>query len=132
MKPRGPSKERAEFWRGHHERHQASKLPVDAYCKQEGIGKQSFYQWRNRLRSGKQAAQPEIAVRFAEMKASTKSLSSTPSCDSIASIIKIRLADGHEVELSPGADTATIHQILQTLLQVQTRVEPSNAKSRRA
>ena len=101
---------------------------MEAYCKQEGIGKQSFYQWRRRLQNGKQAvAAPPTppTVRFAEIKTNPPNLATAAIKSGITdTTIRVQLASGHEVEveINAAADpAATIREILETLLQPDAR-----------
>ena len=112
MNTREQRAERSSLWQTHHQQQRNSGLSIEAYCRREGISKQSFYQWRRRLENESQQPPPSTPlIRFAEIQ--TTGISAPGPA---TSPIRVRLSTGHEVEIGCGADTATIQEVLRTLL----------------
>ena len=95
------------FWRGIVAEHEASGLPVRAFCRQRQVGEHSFYMWRRRLES--EPTPPPAAaapVRFALVEARGTS-SAVPGTG-----VEVVLPTGERVRITPGTDAATVRLVL--------------------
>ena len=63
-----------EFWRGAISQQQASGLSVAAFCRQQDLGPNTFYKWRNKFQ-----AEASQLVRVKKSRSSNRSLSNRDS-----------------------------------------------------
>ena len=75
---------------------------MSAFCRERGIGEQSFYSWRKRL-SGRTPP-----VRFALVETNVP-----PVKDALP--VELILASGDRLRIAPGADAATLRTVLSVL-----------------
>ncbi len=82
-------------------RQSQSKLSVSAFCREQGVSDQSFYNWRKRLGG----IEP---VRFTLVDANAPI-----SNDSLP--VELILASGDRLRIAPGTDAATLRTVLSVL-----------------
>jgi transposase-like protein len=92
---------RREHWQELILQQEQSGLSVHAFCEQRGLTEASFYNWRKQLRGG-------TPVGFALVEAKGSGLS--PKAP-----VELVLATGERVQISPGADAATLRMVLGVL-----------------
>ena len=91
-----------EYWRRVIADQEASGSSVRQYCREHGIGEQSFYTWRRRLRE----AQP---VRFALVDTSgLRTSERSPE-------LELVLATGERLRIGAGVDAATLRTVVEIL-----------------
>jgi hypothetical protein len=100
--------QRQQFWTEHITNQLATGQSVRAYCRQQSLAEHSFYSWRRRLRSEPATPNP---VRFAVLDAA--------GIGAQAAAIRIQLATGDRIEITPGADQATLRMVIALLRQPQ-------------
>ena len=94
--------DRREYWAKVIAEQEESGLGVEAFCRERGVCKASFYPWRRRLRSA-----PAQAVSFARIE--TK-----PTTD-CAAPLELIFATGECLRIAKGADAATLQVIVSAL-----------------
>lgn len=78
-----------------------SRLSVSAFCRENRVSGQSFYNWRKKLAESK-------PVRFALVEANAPiTAEATP--------VELILASGDRLCIAPGADAATLRTVLSVL-----------------
>jgi transposase-like protein len=92
---------RREYWQELVAQQEQSGLSVHAFCEQRGVTEASFYGWRKQLRGGS-------PVGFALVEATGSGLRSKAP-------VELVLATGERVQISPGADAATLRMVLGVL-----------------
>jgi transposase-like protein len=92
---------RREYWQELVAQQEQSGLSVHAFCEQRGVTEASFYGWRKQLRGGS-------PVGFALVEAQGSSLKSKGP-------VELVLATGERVQISAGADAATLRMVLGVL-----------------
>ena len=78
-----------------------SGTTVHGFCEQRGIGEQSFYVWRRRLR---ESAEP---VRFALVETGASKKTAEP--------LELILATGERLLIGVGVEVATLRSVLEAL-----------------
>ena len=94
--------DRREYWAKTIADQEASGLGVEAFCRERGVCKASFYPWRRRLRSV-----PAQAVSFARIE--TK-----PATES-ESVLELIFATGERLRIGKGADANLLQSIVVAL-----------------
>lgn len=92
---------RREYWQEVITQQEQSGLGVHAFCRHRGVTEASFYGWRKQLRGG-------APVEFALVEAKGTGLMPKPP-------VALVLATGERVEISAGADAATLRMVIGVL-----------------
>jgi transposase-like protein len=92
---------RREYWQELIAQQEQSGLSVHAFCGQRGVTEASFYGWRKQLRG-------ESPVGFALVEAKESGVKSKAP-------VELMLATGERLEISAGADAATLRMVLKVL-----------------
>jgi transposase-like protein len=101
MKTSDAGSARNRRWEELIRQHGQSKLSVSAFCREQGVSDQSFYNWRKRL-SGSEP------VRFALVEGGA------PGTNDNAPV-ELILAGGDRLRIAPGIDAATLRTVLSVL-----------------
>ena len=94
--------DRREYWAKTIAEQEASGLGVEAFCRERGVCKASFYPWRRRLRG-----EPAHAVSFARIE--TKP---APDCTAPLELIFVT---GERLRVAKGADAALVQLLVAAL-----------------
>jgi transposase-like protein len=106
MTKRERQAERRKFWTELIVRHKQSGKTVEAFCQENGVGSPSFYAWRKRLG---EKSQP---IGFA--------LVETPALrQQRGEPVELILSSGDRLQISPGADAATLRLVLGILREAR-------------
>jgi transposase-like protein len=92
---------RRDYWQELIAQQEQSGLRVHAFCEQRGVTEASFYNWRKQLRGG-------APVGFALVEAKESGLKPKEP-------VELVLATGERVQISAGADAATLRMVLGVL-----------------
>ena len=92
---------RSEHWRKVIAEQERSGTSVHGFCEQRGIGEQSFYVWRRRLR---ESGGP---VRFALVETATAKKAAEP--------LELVLKTGDRLLIGAGVEAATLRTVLEAL-----------------
>jgi transposase-like protein len=92
---------RNKRWQALIRQHGQSKLSVSAFCREQGVSDQSFYNWRKRLSESE-------PVRFALVQGGALvTRDNAP--------VELILACGDRLRIAPGIDAATLRTVLSVL-----------------
>ena len=103
QRPQSSPPSRADFWREHLLRCDASGQSAAAYCRDNGLSAPSFHWWKHKLNS---SCPPPIL--FAEV-----AVESLPSREDAA--VEILLTSGRVARVRPGFDAPTLARVLAVL-----------------
>lgn len=92
---------RSEYWRKVIAEQEGSGTTVHGFCAQRGIGEQSFYAWRKRLRES------AGLVRFALVETGASQKTAEP--------LELILATGERLRITAGVEVATLRTVLEAL-----------------
>lgn len=93
------SETKRKYWSKLIGKQEASGQKVRPFCREQGIGEHSFYQWRKRLREN-------AAVRFALLSTRTASAAEATSA------LELILTGGERLRIGAGVDAATLRLVL--------------------
>ena len=115
LRKRGDAESREQFWRDALQRQRSSGRTVEAWCREQGVAKQSFYMWRRRLARPTAASTPVSgALAPVALPVTIRSLSAAP--------LEIAWPSGVVVRVSSGCDLHLLRQTLQALRSLDTEV----------
>ena len=80
------------------------------FCQARGVGEHSFYMWRQRLRSGKDAGSKKKPVRFALVDRGQ-----TGAAELVEASLELLLASGERLRIQRGVDAETLRIVLEAL-----------------
>src|SRR4051794_35919616 len=92
---------RREYWQELISQHGQSGLTVQAFCAQRGVTEASFYNWRKQLRGGAPVGFALVETNGSDFKPKAP--------------VELVLINGERVQISPGADAATLRMVLGVL-----------------
>lgn len=91
---------RREYWRELIDRQEQSGMTVQGFCAQQGVTEASFYGWRKQLRESATVSFALVAPSDGEHR---------------RPVVEIVLATGERVQVTRGADAATLRTVLSVL-----------------
>jgi transposase len=101
-------------WRRHFMRQQASGLTVRDYCLERELRESAFYFWRREIAKRDRASAESAAAASCQQPAfvPVTLVEATPST---ASVIDIRLANGHRLRVRAGCDRQLLADVVTVL-----------------
>ena len=104
------NKERRQFWQMVIETWQDSGMPVNRFCKAEGLSEGTFYNWRKKLsgrhsqRKEQSSSSPSAFIEVAMPKTNHAAL-------------ELLLSSGNTLRISSEADSKTLRNVITVLRQ---------------
>ena len=113
LRKRGDAESRERFWREAFQKQRSSGQTVEAWCREQGVAKQSFYLWRRRLTQPAAASPPVSGASTpVALPVTIRSLSAAP--------LEISWPGGVVVRVSAGCDMKLLRETLLALRSLDT------------
>lgn len=108
LRNRGDAESRERYWRDALHKQRSSGQTVEAWCREQGVAKQSFYGWRRRLAEPVAASTPVSGASTpVALPVTIRSLSAAP--------LEISWPGGVVVRVSAGCDLKLLRETLLAL-----------------